>query len=70
MTGRRVRRVVPEITSCAWCGHVMEKTSRSRYCSLSCSMGAALDAQRQLREKEGPVYDRWKAGVERARGQA
>jgi uncharacterized Zn finger protein (UPF0148 family) len=47
------------IRHCPGCGVRLIKAGK--YCSPVCSMGAVREAVDQLKEKKGPVYDKWKA---------
>lgn len=62
------RKRAPKIVKCATCGKPTKKGPRPRsYCSLDCSIRAALDAQQQLHDHKGPVYRRWKRNYEASR---
>jgi len=38
-----------------------EVKGRGKYCSYKCSNEAIEEAGKQLREKKGPIYDKWRA---------
>lgn len=50
---------------CRRCGRFIPK-GRSRYCTLEHAIQAATDAQRQIHDRQGPIYDRWKQGMRQA----
>ena len=41
------------------CGREFE--GRSKYCGFECSLNATRECIEQLRNKEGPIYEKWKA---------
>lgn len=49
---------------CPGCGKKF--TGRSKYHSYECALPAMAEAVRQLREKEGPIYEKWKASLKAA----
>ena len=38
-----------------------EVTGKGKYCSYKCSLPAMKNAIEQLKKKEGPIYEKWKA---------
>ena len=44
---------------CPKCGGEIE--GRSTYCCYVCSMEAVIEANKQLRDKKGPIYEKWKS---------
>lgn len=50
-----------EKKECPGCGK--EFKGRSKYCSYKCALPAMSEAIKQLQEKSGPVYERWKEGI-------
>lgn len=55
------------LKTCPTCNTVHDK--RGKYCSYVCGLPAVEDAIKQLTEKKGPIYDKWKerlkASIER-----
>lgn len=49
---------------CRWCGRFIPK-GHQKYCTLEHALAAARDAQRQIHDRQGPIYDRWKEGMAR-----
>lgn len=50
--------------TCPSCG--TKFTGQHKYCSYNCALPAMVDAIEQLRNKKGPVYDKWKARIKEA----
>jgi len=44
---------------CPECWHEFE--GKGKYCSSKCSAKAVEEAARQLRKKEGPIFEKWKS---------
>jgi len=43
------------------CGN--EVKGKGKYCSYECSFPAIIESIEQLRKKEGPIYEKWKARI-------
>jgi len=43
---------------CPSCGKRF--SGRSKYCSYLCAGEAILEADKQLKEKKGPIYEKWR----------
>lgn len=48
---------------CPACKGVHSK--RGKYCCYACSVQAIEEANKELREKKGPIYEKWKKGIKR-----
>lgn len=35
-------------------------SGRSKYCTYRCAGEAIMEADRQLKEKKGPIYEKWR----------
>ena len=44
---------------CEDCGASLPEGSRARYCP-TCATDRAADAVKQIQQKQGPVYDKWR----------
>ena len=44
---------------CEDCGAPLPQGSRAKYC-LECAMDRTAEAGKQIREKQGPIYDKWR----------
>ena len=52
---------------CKWCGDYFETDNyRQRYCSIDHSVAAMQEAQKQMKAKEGAIYEKWKEGLRKA----
>jgi len=52
---------------CPGCGK--EFFGRRKYCPYGCSVAASIEANRQLREREGAVYEKWKKALKKRLGE-
>jgi len=48
-----------EKKKCPTCGK--EFTGKKKYCTYKCSITATEAANQQLRDKKGPIYEKWKS---------
>jgi len=53
-----------EKKTCPNCEREFEGTRK--YCCYRCSVTAIVEANKQLKEKKGPIYERWKKGLAKA----
>ena len=51
---------------CPNCGEEFE--GRSKYCTYKCSIPATLEAIEQLKNRKGPIYEKWKARLKASIG--
>lgn len=51
-----------KIRICDMCGTRVDVNPRSNLC-LTCALIKQGESVRQLKAKEGPIYDKWKAGL-------
>ena len=51
--------VMKKIKKCPTCGKSF--TGQRKYCSYLCSIPATMEANKQLKEKKGAIYEKWKA---------
>uniref|UniRef100_A0A6M3M7B6 Uncharacterized protein n=1 Tax=viral metagenome TaxID=1070528 RepID=A0A6M3M7B6_9ZZZZ len=47
---------------CPNCGREFE--GKRKYCCYGCSVTATVEANKQLKDKEGPIYEKWKTNLE------
>jgi len=52
--------------ACLNCGR--SHTGKGGYCSYKCGVEAMFDANDQIKRKDGPIYEKWKARWEAATG--
>jgi len=50
------------LKKCPQCGAEFRGTKK--YCSYICSIPATLEANKQLQEKKGPIYEKWRRNLE------
>jgi len=43
-------------------------SGRSKYCRYQCAVEGMFDANNQIKTKDGPIYEKWKARWEAATG--
>lgn len=55
-----------KLNVCPGCGMYFE--GRSKYCSYTCALPAMADAIEQIKKKEGPIYEKWKARLKASIG--
>jgi len=48
-----------KVKRCPTCGK--EFTGQKKYCSYRCSIPATEETNKQLIERKGPIYEKWKA---------
>jgi|GEM_PF-4886769 len=48
---------------CKVCGKKYEGFSRSGTCSPECAMAYMKETWRQLKEREGPIWDKWRRAL-------
>jgi len=46
---------------CPQCGGPLK--GKQKYCCYLCSIPAMLEAAKQIKSKEGPIYEKWKKGL-------
>jgi hypothetical protein len=51
------------VKRCAWCGE--NHTRRGKYCCKEHGEAALKECIKQLKKKEGAIYERWKIGITR-----
>lgn len=55
--------IMKDLKICPMCEGVNSR--RGKYCCYACSAVATAEANKQLREKKGPIYEKWKKGIKR-----
>lgn len=55
-------KIKRRIKRCKLCGKITEVSKRG-YCQ-DCGFQLMVDAVRQLQERQGPIYEKWKRGLE------
>lgn len=57
--------MLSELRKCKFCGKPKRNISRRRLCK-ACQNALQRSAILQMKEKSGPVYEKWKAGIRHA----
>ncbi len=55
---------MPKSYKCVECGKKIYKVSRAGKC-IDCQRKGPLEAARQIREKKGPIYEKWRENLSR-----
>lgn len=51
--------LMKKVKKCPTCGK--EFTGKRKYCTYLCSIPATMEANKQVKERKGPIYEKWKA---------